>query len=169
MADFENDRGSGNAAEAELDSQVFAGLFVASVAEVDAWDMRGLTPPDWPAVEFKRLDSVRLGTLEAILTGRRYEDIDRSQLHRLIRDGGPDGPWIMAVRAELTDELAGLDPERGAAAAARWADTDEFKMRPTDPPRPKDIEDLAGRIAVMARLARQSQRVGKPMFLLLSL
>ena len=154
---------------AEHDAQIFAGLFVASAAELEAWDLRGLTPPDWPAIEFKRLDSVRLGTLEAILTERRYDEIDRSTLHRLVRDGGPDGPWIMAVRDELIDELAGLDPDRVGAAAARWADTDEFKMRPSDPPRPEHIDDLAGRITAMADLARLSRWAGKPMFLLLSL
>src|SRR6478672_8820963 len=93
------------------DTGIFAGLFVASPADVEAWDMTGLTPPAWPAIEFKRLDSVRLGTLEAILTGGRYEDIDRAQLHRLVRNGGDDGPWIMGVRQELIGALADLGPD----------------------------------------------------------
>jgi hypothetical protein len=152
-----------------MDSQIFAGLFVATPAEVEAWDMTGVTPPGWPAIEFKRLDSVRLGKLEAILTGGRYEDIDRSQLHKLIRNGGDDGPWIMGVRQELIDALADLGPDGAAAAAARWADTDEFKLRPTDPPRQQDIEDLTGRLAAMIDLAGVSKRDGTPMFLLLSL
>ena len=155
--------------DAGFDTGIFAGLFVASPAEVEAWDMTGLTPPGWPAIEFKRLDSVRLGKLEAILTEGRYEDIDRSQLHKLIRNGGEDGPWIMGVRQELIDALAELSADAAAAAAARWADTDEFKLRPTDPPRQQDIEDLTGRLAAMTGLARVSKQEGKPMFLLLSL
>ncbi len=155
--------------DAGFDTGIFAGLFVASPAEVEAWDMTGLTPPGWPAIEFKRLDSVRLGKLEAILTEGRYEDIDRSQLHKLVRNGGEDGPWIMGVREELIDALAELSADAAAAAAARWADTDEFKLRPTDPPRQQDIEDLTGRLAAMTGLARVSKQEGKPMFLLLSL
>jgi hypothetical protein len=150
-------------------ARIFAGLFVASPADVEAWDMTGLTPAAWSAIEFKRLDSVRLGTLEAILTGRRYEDIDRAQLHRLVRNGGDDGPWIMGVRQELIGALADLDPDGVAAAAARWADTAEFKLRPTDPPRQQDIDDLTGRLAAMRSLAALSLRDDKPMFLLLSL
>jgi hypothetical protein len=155
--------------DAGFDTGIFAGLFVASPAEVEAWDMTGVTPAGWPAIEFKRLDSVRLGKLEAILTEGRYEDIDRSQLHKLIRNGGEDGPWIMGVRQELVDALAELSTDAAAAAAARWADTDEFKLRPTDPPRQQDIEDLTGRLAPMTGLARMSKHEDKPMFLLLSL
>jgi hypothetical protein len=154
---------------AGFDTGIFAGLFVASPAEVEAWDMTGVTPPGWPAIEFKRLDSVRLGKLEAILSEGRYEDIDRSQLHKLIRNGGEDGPWIMGVRQELIDALAALSTEAAVAAAARWADTDEFKLRPTDPPRQQDIEDLTERLAAMTALARASKHEDKPMFLLLSL
>lgn len=152
-----------------LDTGIFAGLFVASPADVEAWDMTGLTPPGWPAIEFKRLDSVRLGRLEAILTEVRYEDIDRAQLHKLVRNGGDDGPWIMGVRQELIAALAELSPAAATAAAARWADTDEFKPRPTDPPRQQDIEDLTGRLAAMTSLAKVSQQDDKPIFLLLSL
>jgi hypothetical protein len=155
--------------DAGFDTGIFAGLFVASPTEVEAWDMTGLTPPAWPAIEFKRLDSVRLGKLEAILTEVRYEDIDRSQLHKLIRNGGEDGPSIMGVRQELIDALAELSEDAAAAAAARWADTDEFKLRPTDPPRQQDIEDLTWRLAAMTGLARVSKQEGKPTFLLLSL
>ena len=155
--------------DAGFDTGIFAGLFVASPAEVEAWDMTSLTPPGWPAIEFKRLDSVRLGKLEAILTEVRYEDIDRSQLHKLVRNGGEDGPWIMGVRQELIDALTELSADAAAATAARWADTDEFKLRPTDPPRQQDIEDLTGRLAAMTGLARVSKQEGKPTFLLLSL
>ena len=97
------------------------------------------------------------GKLEAILTEVRYEDIDRSQLHKLVRNGGEDGPWIMGVRQELIDALAELSADAAAAAAARWADTDEFKLRPTDPPRQQDIEDLTGRLAAMTGLAEGEQ------------
>jgi hypothetical protein len=151
------------------DGQIFAGLFVAAPEEVAAWDMTGLTPPEWPAVEFKRLDTVKLGTLEAILTHRPYDDLDRSDLHKLIRNGGADGPWIIAVPPDLTTALAELPPDRAAVVAEQWADTDEFKIRPTDPVRPKDIQDLTQLLGDMAALARHSRESGTPTYLLMSL
>ena len=75
----------------------------------------------------------------------------------------------MGVRQELIDALAELSADAAAAAGARWADTDEFKLRPTDPPRQQDIVDLTGRLAAMTGLARVSKQEGKPMLLLLSL
>jgi hypothetical protein len=174
MAGFETgNQGTGSGPPPErhdFDGQIFAGLFVASPEEVAAWDTgAGLTPAGWPAMEFKRLDTVRLGTLEAILTQRRYEDLDRSELHKLVRNGGPDGPWIMGVRAELLDALADLPRDRAPAVASQWADTAEFKLRPTDPPRPRDIEDLTRLLDDMTALARRSRESAKPMFLMMSL
>ncbi len=39
------------------DVGIFAGLFVASPEAVEKWRSleQGVTPPDWPAIEFKRL------------------------------------------------------------------------------------------------------------------
>lgn len=148
---------------------IFAGLFVAAPAQLAEWDLGGLTPSDWPAVEFKRLDSVKLGTLEAILTHRRYEALAQDEFHGPVRVGGPDGPWIMSVRQALALALADLTPDGAALAAVEWADTDELKLRPTDRPRPRDIADLTTLLKDMATLARQSRQDGKPMFLMMSL
>ena len=148
---------------------IFAGLFVATPEAVEAWDLNGLTPSDWPSLEFKRLDPVKLGSLEAILTGRAYADIVAEERTQLVRNGGTDGPWITAVRPALTNALAVLTPDAGMAAAGAWADTDEFKVRPSDPPRPQDVADLTGLLAAMAELAKRSLRDGQPLYLLMGL
>lgn len=87
------------------DAGIFAGLFVAGPEAVEAWDLNGVTPSAWPALEFKRLDPVKLGSLEAILTSRAYADIVAEEGPRLVRNGGADGPWISAVRPALINAL----------------------------------------------------------------
>jgi hypothetical protein len=153
----------------QFDSGIFAGFFVATPEQVERWDMSGLTPPEWRAAEFKHISGVNLGTLEAILTGRRYDDIDQDELHHVIRIGGPEGPWITAVRTELRDSLARLEPDRVGRVAAAWADTDEFKMRPSDRPRPEDVAQLTALLHDLVGLARGSAEENKPMYLLMSL
>ena len=149
---------------------IFAGLFVASPEAVERWDIEsGLTPADWPAIEFKHLETVKLGTLESILTGVRYNDIDQDDLHNLVRQGGSEGPWIVRLRQPLVEALAALDDSRVGPAGAAWADTDEFKARPSDKPSRADIEDLSGAIMAMAALARFSKERGDPVFLMMGL
>lgn len=151
------------------DPGIFAGLFVAAPEQVEKWDLRGLTPSDWPAVEFKRISTVNLGTLEAILEDRPYEEIDQDRLHNLVRDGGEEGPWISSVREELISALSGLTSERASSTARAWADTDEFKLKPTDVPRDEDVADLTELLIEMVELARRSRQDGKPMYLLMGL
>jgi len=127
-----------------------------------------LTPTSWPAVEFKRLEPVKLRMLEAILTSRTYDEINQDPPSGLVGNGGANGPWIVPVRQQLVVALAGLTPQSAASAAARWADTDEFKLRPTDRPRPEDIAALTVILGDMADLARMLEP-GQSMYLLMAL
>jgi hypothetical protein len=151
------------------DAGIFAGLFVAAPEAVEAWDLSGVTSSDWPALEFKRLDPVRLGSLEAILTGRAYADIAGEERPGLVRNGGADGPWITIVRPALVNALAVLTPDGASTAAGAWADTDEFKVRPSDPPRPQDVADLTGLLNWMTELSKRSLQDGQPVYLLMAL
>jgi len=153
------------------DVGIFAGLFVATPEAVEGWDIEatGLTPATWPAMEFKRLETVKLGMLESILTGVAYDDIDQDDLHNLVREGGPEGPWISRVREPLVDALATADDSRIGPAAAAWADTDEFKSRPTDQPSRATIDELSGLVAEMAAMARVAKERVEPMYLMMGL
>jgi hypothetical protein len=149
---------------------IFAGLFVAPPQAFEQWDIgEGLTPADWPAIEFKRLDPVKMGTLESILTGVPYDDVDQDELHALVRHGGDEGPWIVRLRQPLIDALATLEDSRIREFGAAWADTDEFKLRPSDKPSKADIEDLSMAIGEMSSLARVSKERAEPMFLMMGL
>jgi hypothetical protein len=149
---------------------IFAGLFVASTEAVERWDIeQGLTPSEWPAIEIKRLETVKIGTLESILTGVPYDDIERDALHNLVREGGSEGPWISRLRQPLIDALATLEDSRIPAVAAAWSDTDEFKVRASDKPSPAVVHDLSGVLAEMRRLAQVGKDRGEPMFLMMGL
>src|SRR3954454_9458035 len=146
---------------------IIAGLFAATPEQVNSWDLSGLTPTSWPAVEFKRLEPVKLRTLEAILTERTYDEINQDPPSGVVRNGGANGPWIMPVRQQLVVALAGLTPQSGASAAARWGDTAEFELRPTDLPRPEDVASLTVILGDMADLARMLEP-GQSMYLLMA-
>src|SRR5436190_4960605 len=102
-----------------FDHGIFAGLFVAQPSEVEAWQFDGLTAQAWPAMEFKSLETVKLGTLESILTGSPYEAIDQDELHNDAGSAGEEGPWLSKVRAQLVSALAAVDPQQlGTVAVA---------------------------------------------------
>jgi hypothetical protein len=161
----------GNASNAQTGpgSGILAGLFIASEAELAAWNLRRPTPAQWPAVELKWLETVKLGTLEAIVRGVPYDSIDQGSLHNVVRDGGKEGPWVSLVRPDLVVGLAALDPARIREIAANWADTDEWKPRPSDAPDLRVIDGLAGLLPSMTSLAQESQGSGRPMYLLMGL
>ena len=120
-------------------------------------------------MEFKRLETVKLGTLESIITGTPYEDIDQDDLHNDAGSAGEEGPWLSRVRGPLVAALADLPPQQLNSAGEAWANTDEFKFDPSGKPSKRDIEELASLISEMSDLARQSRETGAPMYLLMSL
>ena len=156
-------------ARPEIDRGIFAGLFVATPAAVERWDLAGLTPSDWPAMEFKRLDTVKLGTLEAILTGVHYDDLDQDELHNLVRAGGEEGPWVSLVREPLVTALVSLEDERIRSTAEAWGATEEFTIGRRGGLQRDEIEALADAIGEMTALARVARERGEPMYLLMAL
>lgn len=82
-----------------------------------------------PSEEFlgmdaKGIDTVKLGTLNAILTGTEFDPqfVSRDEL----ATGGEDGPWVFEVPTDFVHRLAVLDAEQLRAAAVQWAKTEEF-------------------------------------------
>jgi hypothetical protein len=148
---------------------ILGGVFLADEGTVSSWSLTRPTPPEWPAVEFKWLETVKLGTLEAILSGHSYGEIDQTKLHNVVRTGGDEGPWIALVRDELVTLLAEMPDARAHSVAALWANTDEFKARATDIPDQRTIEALTDRVGEMSRLARQGRVTDKRMYLLMGL
>jgi len=153
----------------DMEHGIFAGLFVASDEALSMWELAGLTPEAWPAVEFKRLETVKLGRLEAILTERSYEQTVADRRTELVATGGDAGPWIIRVADSLVDALAGLPPERVSDVAEAWTQTQELRRDAAGQLRPEEIVSLIDRVNRMSQLAAYARSSGLPMLLLMSL
>ena len=132
-------------------------------------ELTGLTPPEWPAVELKGLDTVKLGKLEAILSGTEYDDLDQDELHQVVRAGGEEGPWIAPVRPPLVDALASLGEPRTPSIAADWGATEEFTIGRKGGLSRDEVNELAAALRDLAALARVARDRSEPMYLLLAL
>jgi len=70
-----------------------------------------------------RVDTVKLGTLHAILTGG---ECDPSFMIDTLYFGGDDELWVIEVPAELVQRLANLTADRLRSVGAEWAATEEL-------------------------------------------
>lgn len=79
---------------------------------------------EFSGLDAKGIDPVKLATLYAVLTGTEFNPslIGGDPL----ATGGDNGPWVMEVPPDLVQRLAKLDADGVAAAAAKWARTEEF-------------------------------------------
>lgn len=105
--------------------------------------------PVYDTISVKGIDPiVQLGTLEALLTGRPYDDVveDPRSGHDLAsRDGGER--LVITITDSLTAALAGATDEALQQVAVPWSQTEEF-WGAADP------SDLAGFLVDLGELAR---------------
>jgi hypothetical protein len=133
-----------------------------------SWLRRGRVQPTAPPVEVPSVtvvsvDPVKLGTLEASITGADYEQVaEDGRLSEVTSAVGDEGPWLMPVRGELRDALAGLSEAEVAAVAQRWAATEEWEGDPM-------ADDLADVVGELAELARDAQASGRGLWLWVTL
>lgn len=124
-------------------------LVVASEEHVAA-----LAESDWPhagfaAIDIKGIDTVKFGTLHALLMGEAFESILPE--YKPIAEASDDGPWVSRVPDRLVRHLAGLSPDERASVAQRWAATEEFAL---DGRTPLQVS------AVFEQICALSRRVG---------
>lgn len=103
-------------------------------------------------VPTKGIDPViQLGTLEALLTSRDYDQIvagPRAGKSLAIRDGGER--VVVILTDELQNALAAADDAQFASIAVLWSQTEEFWGRGD----PQMLEGLLNELAELARRAR---------------
>lgn len=71
-----------------------------------------------------KIDTVKLGQLHAIVTKRPYKEV--SQEHKLVAEGGEEGPWVSRVPDDLANALAALDAPGRKRIGRAWAKTEEL-------------------------------------------
>jgi hypothetical protein len=82
---------------------------------------------EFSGLEAKGIDPVKLGTLYAVLTETEFDPSFISG--DPLASGGDEGPWVVEVPPDLVQRLAKLDTKQLAAAAAKWAMTEEFSRQ----------------------------------------
>jgi hypothetical protein len=81
---------------------------------------------DFAGLDAKGIDTVKLSTLHAILTGGEF---DASFMGDTLCSGGEDGPWVFEVPADLAQRLAKLGARQLRSVGAEWDATEEFSPK----------------------------------------
>jgi hypothetical protein len=116
---------------------------------------------DFSGLDAKGIDTVKLGTLHAMLAG---EDFDPSFMNESsLCSGGDDGPWVFEVPEDLVQRLSRLDANETASVAAEWANTEEFERDNWSPDSVRRVlEGFSG-------LCRRAEAQGKPVLMWISM
>jgi hypothetical protein len=136
------------------------GFFVATEQEIAALnlDERPLDA-NLPSMEWKNMDSVKLGTLEARLTGVDYEDIEQASLHNTFYVADEvEGPWYFTVRPELQDALSRLTREQAQSIARDWMATEEWQGQYPSGVQDADVAEVTSLLISLGELASEAQR-----------
>lgn len=138
---------------------LFCDYFTAGSDEQAAAAIDGIDVHQQDVVSAKGIDPVvQLGALEALLTGRSYDDVTagpRSGV--LIADGGDGERIVLSVTDGLCAALAQATDERLAHVAVPWSQTEEF-LGEADP------EQLAEVLGELAALAQRAAAGGQRLF-----
>jgi hypothetical protein len=137
------------------DGLVLDGLFVATADEIATLDLddRPLQTT-LPSMEWKNMNSVKLGTLEARLTGVDYDDIDQDSLHNTFYVADEiEGPWYFTLRQELRNALTKMTVDQTESVARDWMTTDEWQGQYPSGITDADVAEVVGLLLRLAELA----------------
>ena len=112
-------------------------------------------------IDIKGIDSVKFGTLHAILTGRSFEDLLPE--YDPVVTVSEEGPWLFRLPTELVVRLASLAGGDERAVVSRWAATEEFALDGWS------ASDVARALDEIVALARKGLDAGHSLFLWMSL
>jgi len=146
-------------------------LFIHALTDfvvVDRSEAQRVCDATCPSEEFsgldaKGIDTVKLGTLYAVLTEIEFDSAFMSG--DPLASGGDEGPWVVEVPADLVQRLAKLDAKQLAAVAAKWAKTEEFSPQYDNWP----AEAVHEVLAELVKLCTQAMAARKSVLLWLSL
>lgn len=112
----------------------------------------------WPSLEAKGVDNIKLAALWAALT----TDADVESLEGdafLIHMADKQGPWVFRLPDDLVEHLAALSPETITDVAARWSEHEELQYDGWTP----DV--AASFLGVLTLHAQRAVTENKPLLL----
>jgi hypothetical protein len=101
--------------------------------------------------------AVQLGTLEAILTGRPYEQVSSRPRHADLiapNEESDTEQWVVTVSDDFVTLMADASDDQFAAAAPPWSQTEEF-WGAADP---IELEQIMRGLREIAQRAREQRR-----------
>ncbi|MCP2334703.1 hypothetical protein [Actinomadura rupiterrae] len=123
---------------ADDDATAAAALELPSLCALGTLEAKGIEP------------AVQLGTLEALLTGRSYDEVTGDARQAKLVAATPECEAVVVTLSDgLTRALAAGEPELFEKIAEQWAQTDEFDGH-------SDTEALAVFLEDFCALARQA-------------
>jgi hypothetical protein len=104
-------------------------FFIATRAEVLAFDMSKSPSDHFPTHQMKGIDPIKVATLHTILVGADIDDTEGvvARVPPDIRHLGEGEVSIFEVPREVVHGLAGLTPSRAAEVGEAWLATEEFE------------------------------------------
>jgi len=146
---------------------VLSDIIIADRGEAAAINAAGGTHlKQWPCLESKGIDQIKLFTLSQILHDRSVDDVDASVAFMqgaTLDKKSQEGPWVYLIPAELQSAIASLDDDAQESVAEKWAATEEFSL---DGWQVADVEEYLRDLVTHARKAREA---GKSLLLWMSL
>ena len=110
---------------------------------------------DFAGIDAKGIDTVKMGTLYAILMGVKA---DPAFMSDFVCQASEDGPWVSEVPQDMARKLAELAPTELRSIGARWATTEEFTMEYGGWP-PEAVHQVLQNLAMMCTRALSESKV----------
>lgn len=139
---------------------VLSDIVVAGHSDADAILAMDVPSEQLPGADVKGIDTIKLATLESILTGQPYEAVET---HDPVASASDDGPWVFALRPTLVAALADASDPVLATTATAWAETEEFQLDGWP------LEVVSSVLEDLRRLAKLATADDKQLFLWMSL
>jgi hypothetical protein len=106
---------------------VLSDLVIADRSEATAInEAEGGHLKQWPCLESKGIDNVKLGMLWSILSETEYDSSFMGD-DSILDQPSDEGPWVMLVPEEMVSAIANLDDSRVETIGRVWAKIEEFE------------------------------------------
>jgi hypothetical protein len=142
---------------------VLTDIVIANESEAKAIATSSVPSREWPGIDAKGIDQVKLGTLWALLTGQDFKVESVVNEFVTLHEVSEDGPWVFRVPPQIVKLLADLDDERANTTALAWAATDEFVLAQWEGGAVRSILDE------LRSLARSANATSKSLLMWMSL
>ena len=136
---------------------VLSDLVVAAAGDAERIGRSQSPAAEFGGIDIKGIDSVKLGTLHAILTGRSFKDLLPE--YQPVIAVSDEGPWVFRIPSDLVTRLTSLAGDDKQVALAKWAATEEFELDRWS------TTAVAETFDEIVSLARKAEEVGHALFL----